>query len=113
LTSIPGLRASNPSAVTDTFWPQILGELGVVGLVAYAVFIANMVWGSWNAAKGLGQPAQRAFAFGAFLVMVEAVIESVAAPMFAAPSATYLVLGAVAVALSLRRTTPPSVASAP
>ena len=100
LTSLPGLRPNNASAVTDTFWPQILGELGVAGLLAYAVFIGSLVWGLWLAMRRAVSPYLRAFTFGALLVLFEALAESLAAPMFAAPSATYMVLGVVALSIA-------------
>ena len=43
-----GLRArvAAPSA-TDTFWPAILGEMGVIGLIAYLGFMATLGWMLW------------------------------------------------------------------
>lgn len=100
LTTLPGLRPKNPSAVTDTFWPQILGELGVFGLLAYVAFIASLVWEVVLAMRRAESLQMRAFVFGALLVLLEALAESLAAPMFAAPSATYMVLGVVALSIA-------------
>ena len=39
LTLVFGLSQDNPQAVTDTFWPMLLGETGPIGVAAYAAFL--------------------------------------------------------------------------
>lgn len=106
----PTLRArvAAPSA-TDTFWPAILGEMGVIGLISYFGFMATLAWMLWFEAKrsedGL---LLRTFRLAAGMVFAQAIIESAASSMFYSPPRVYLfylVVGVVA-ALAWRRRLP-------
>ena len=50
LDAIRGLRPDDPAAASDTFWPRILGETGVFGLLALLVFTALLTLQLWRAA---------------------------------------------------------------
>ncbi len=100
LDKIYGLSRAFPIAVTDNFWPMILGETGVIGLVACAVFIASLLRSLWSAAGVPATPAVRAFALGALLVFVEAIVRSIVSPVFVASPIAILVFGTAALALS-------------
>jgi hypothetical protein len=102
LHKVMGLRHRRPIAVTDTFWPMVLGESGVIGLLGCAAFFAFVVRDLWRAALPLGPPLVRIFTLGALMVFVEALVRSAAAPVFVAPPIAYWVFGAAGLALSLR-----------
>ena len=102
LHDVNGLRARRPIAVTDTFWPMILGETGVIGLLAAFAFFGLLFRDVWRAALPVGPPEVHAFALGALMIYVEALIRSAAAPAFVAPPIAYWVFGAVGLALALR-----------
>jgi hypothetical protein len=102
LHRIFGLRARRPIAVTDTFWPMVLGETGVVGLLGAIGFFALLTRDLWRAALIEVSPEATAFTLGALMVFVEALTRSVAAPVFVAPPIAYWVFGAAGLALALR-----------
>jgi hypothetical protein len=96
-----GLRESNPRAVTDTFWPMILGEAGVLGLVGAALFVGGLGMRLWRAAARDASPEVRAFILGGLLVFGEGVVRSLVSPALVAPPVAHFVFGAAALALGL------------
>jgi hypothetical protein len=98
---IHGLRQKNPVNVTDTFWPQIIGELGFIGLVAYLVFLGSLSLALWRAAGRYRAGLLRVFTVGALLALVQALIESLASPMFHSPPRAYLLYLIVGVAVAI------------
>jgi hypothetical protein len=104
LDRVRGLRPRNPINVTDTFWPQILGELGVFGLIAYVGFMASLGWILWRAAARAAEPMLRVFLIGTLMVFVQALVESLASPMFHSPPRAFLVYLAVGMVAASWRT---------
>jgi hypothetical protein len=101
LDQVYGLEADEPIAVTDTFWPMILGETGVVGLGAALLFFAVVAWQLWRSALAQLSPAARAIVLGAMLVFVEALVRSLISPVFVAPPIAYFAFGTAAVGIGL------------
>lgn len=91
ISRVWGLSKKNPRFIMDTFWPAIVGETGVVGLIAYCVMLMGMaapaiqLW--W---RGSESPASSALALGAVLVFASALTESSGSPMFFQQPSTYL-----------------------
>ncbi len=98
-----GLREANPRAVTDTFWPMILGETGAFGLLGAVLFFAGLGVRLWRAAGRDATPAVRAITLAALLVFIEALVRSLISQALIAPPITYLVFGTAALALGLDR----------
>jgi hypothetical protein len=103
LERVYGLRERRPIAITDTFWPMVLGESGVAGLLAAIAFLGLLGRDLWRAAAPTGTIAVRVFTLGAFLVYVEALVRSTASGVFVAPPIVYWVFGAAALSLAVRR----------
>jgi hypothetical protein len=101
LSDIRGLREENPLYVTDTFWPQILGEFGVIGLLAYLAFLASLAWMLWRESLRPGSQTMRVLRLGAGMVFGQAIVESLANAMFHSPPRVYLTYLAVGVVMSL------------
>jgi O-antigen ligase len=89
--------------VTDTFWPHILGEIGVFGLLAYGLFLGALGWSVWKATRRVVAPYLHAFCLGAWMVFVHALVESLASSMYESPPRIYLAFGAIGIALALSR----------
>ena len=96
-----GIRAQEPIAVTDTFWPMILGETGFAGLAAAIAFFGAIGVAAWRAVSTRPASASQAFQLGALLVYVEALVRSMTSAVFVAPPIAYLVFGAVALSLGM------------
>jgi hypothetical protein len=103
LTRIRGLQPDNSDYVTDTFWPMVLGEMGVFGVIAYVTFLGMVFVALWRGAGLHTDPLLRAFALGSIAVFVSAVVESLATPMFVAPPRAYMLFVAIGAAVALAR----------
>jgi hypothetical protein len=103
LDRVYGLRERRPIAITDTFWPMVLGETGAAGLLAALAFFAMLGRDLWRAAGPVASVTVRVFTLGALLVYVEALVRSTVSGVFVAPPIVYWVFGAAALSLALRR----------
>jgi hypothetical protein len=106
VSGIRGLRPLRPVNATDTFWPQIIGELGFLGTAAYLVFLGSVGIGLWHAAGRYRRGLLRIFTFASLLILAQALIESVASPMFHSPPRAYLLYLAIGVAIAIGSRTP-------
>jgi hypothetical protein len=98
-------RVAAPSA-TDTFWPAILGEMGVIGFIAYVGFLGTLGWILWFEVRRDDGLVLRTFRLAAGMVFAQAILESAASAMFYSPPRVYLVylvVGVVAAVAWQRR----------
>jgi hypothetical protein len=106
LDRIRGLQANNSDYVTDTFWPMVLGETGIIGVIAYAAFLLALLLSLWRAIGRQSDRLLRAFCLGSLAVLIAAVVESLATPMFVAPPRAYLLFAAIGAATAIARAAP-------
>jgi hypothetical protein len=106
LTHIRGLRPDNDNYITDTFWPMVLGEHGVFGALGYAVFLGALLLAVWRTLGRQADRLLRVFCLGTLAVLVAAVIESFATPMFVAPPRAYIVFAAIGAVLAIANRPP-------
>jgi hypothetical protein len=90
LNRVPGLRQDNSQYATDTFWPMVLGEAGIVGLVGYGAFLLGIGLPLWALGRRTTEPLSTVFVVGALAALTAGVIESAATPMFTSPPRSYL-----------------------
>lgn len=100
LHGIYGLSAAFPIAVTDNYWPMILGETGVLGLTGALLFFGAVAVGLWRAGDAAATPTRRLVTLGCLMVFAEALTRSLTAAVFAAPPIAPIVMAAAALALS-------------
>ncbi|HUP83270.1 MAG TPA: hypothetical protein VM284_03670 [Candidatus Limnocylindria bacterium] len=103
LDHIWGLTPHYSSYILDTYWPHILGEAGVLALIGYLVYIGALGVSVWRATRTLDDAFSHAFALGALMAFVHALLESVASSMYESSPRIYLLFGAFAIALALAR----------
>lgn len=103
LDRIWGLTPQFPAYVTDTFWPHILGEIGVFGVLAYVIFLGALGRSVWRSTRVVAAPYLHAFCLGAWMVFLHALVESLASSMYESPPRIYLAFGAIGMALALSR----------
>lgn len=113
LDKVYGLGPDNTVAVTDTFWPMVLGETGVIGLLAAVTFFVIVGIRLWRAAGASLPPVIAAFVLGSLLVYVESLMRSLTSPLFVAPPIAYFAFGAAALALAAIRTHEVTLAARP
>jgi hypothetical protein len=74
LSQIYGFSSDSPNFIMDTYWPHILAEAGVLGLIAMALFMLRI----WRRVR----PLETAEGRLASLLLVEGLVESLAGPVF-------------------------------
>ncbi len=89
--------------LTDTFWPYVIGQFGVLGLIVFLWVLWRMTRLSLQAIKNAQAPMIRAFALGVFMVLVEGLAESVAIPTFTKPPEAYFIFGACGILVAVLR----------
>lgn len=100
LNQIYGL-GPNGHFLNDTFWPMILGELGIIGFFFYIWICLRLLVFAWQAQKKLNSSLEKAFALGTFMIFIEGLVESLADPVFVKPPEAYFLFGAMGVLYSL------------
>ena len=101
LSVVLGLSQDDPNAVTDTFWPMLLGEAGPIGLAGYALFVAVIAVQVWQAGRGAPTRADRALYLAALMVLVLGLVDSLAAPTFQAAPIAYVLYAVPGAALAV------------
>ena len=61
--SVAGMTPNNPKYLNDTFWPMILGQLGLVGTIPYVLLLFGILGSMYHRAKKSGNPYIRLAAF--------------------------------------------------
>ncbi|MGB3940178.1 MAG: hypothetical protein WBK96_01635 [Candidatus Manganitrophaceae bacterium] len=103
LDSVYGLSPDMPDFISDTFWPHILGELGVAGVIVYSFILLALFRIPWQFFKRGENPFIKAFALGTMMVFIEALVESVAHPIYEMSLTGYFVFGSIGVLNAVRR----------
>jgi hypothetical protein len=98
-----GIKQERPIAVTDTFWPMILGETGMLGLVGALGFFGIIGRELWVAVGRAAEPGLRAFLLGALLIYVEGLVRSLTSPAFVAAPIAFFIFGTIGLALAAAR----------
>jgi hypothetical protein len=101
LTLVFGLAQDNPNAVTDTFWPMLLGETGPIGVAAYGTFVVVILARLWRAGRTAEIRGDRAILLASLMVLALALVDSLAAPTFQAAPIAYFVYGSAGAALAV------------
>lgn len=100
LDQVALLRPDSPQAATDAFWPMILGETGIIGLVAGLFFFGGIAVLLWRAVSTAATARLRMILLAALFVFIEGLVRSATSSVFVAPPIAYFALGAAGVALS-------------
>lgn len=104
LTQIYGLSRASRMALTDTFWPSVLGETGVIGLVAFGTFLAAILTRLWRVSRQVGTVGWQVLAVIALLIFVDRFIGSLTAMTYVAAPIAYFTFGTVGAALAVAST---------
>ena len=101
--------------LTDTFWPSVLAEAGVLGLVCYVVALLMLLAPAWRLMRGHPHRHVRWLGMVAVSWMAQMFIESLVAPVFTGPpmfGPVFMVVG-IAAAVHLRESSQHGVPPAP
>jgi hypothetical protein len=103
LVRVYGLGPQNPLAITDTFWPMVLGELGPIGLAGMAAFLGLLLHRLWTVTSRTSSQALRALALGSLFVFVEGLVGSLTAATYVAPPIAYFIFAAAGAVWAVAR----------
>jgi hypothetical protein len=93
LANVWGLSPEYPEFITDTFWPMVLGEGGIVALVAYVGFFALLTIHFWRAARNpYFSREQRFLLLAAFFLLIGSVSESTSSHIYDSTMQSALVM---------------------
>jgi len=95
MDEVYGLTPDDPSFATDTFWPAILGETGVLGLIFYIWICLRFLFFFNRRVTEEYPPYVKAFLLGTFLVFIESLIESPASAVYTGGPAIYFIFGSL------------------
>jgi len=105
LSRIWGMSKENPLFITDTFWPMILGETGLLGLLLYLLILLTFIRTQISRIKTAAAPEVKAFHLGTLMIIISGMVESIADPIFTSPPSAVFVLGAIGLSTALSRIT--------
>jgi len=103
LDAVFGLGPDHPEAISDTFWPMALGELGPLGVLGLAVFLGILLLRLWQVARDMTSLQMRAFALGGLFVFIEGLVGSLTAATYVAPPIAYYVFAAAGAVMAAAR----------
>jgi hypothetical protein len=92
---------NSPNFVMDAFFPHVIGALGLLGAALYLVGLLHPAAALLRAGRRARDPAARILVTAALLVTLEALAESVAAPIYEVSFQCFVVFGLAGVVLSV------------
>ena len=96
-----GLSPKAAGFLNDTFWPHILAEIGVFGLLFYLLIIVGFFRICIKALTVLQKPILQIFALGTFMLLIESLVESTKATFYEISLWTYFYFGSIGILWSL------------
>ncbi len=103
LDNVYGLTPRDPKYITDTFWPAILGETGVLGTACFIWICAAILFRLSRLIKNSREPLFKAFALGALMIFIEGLFESLAIAVFTSPPIVYFIFGSLGLGFAFSR----------
>lgn len=103
LSLIWGMSKDFSNFITDTFWPMIIGETGFLGLVFYIAIFGILLRILFRNVRKRKDPLIQAFFLGTYMVFIESIIESIAAPIYVTPPFSFFIFGVLGISMALRR----------
>jgi len=105
LSNVYGLQEGDGGAESqfacDAQWPMVLGESGVLGFLCYLAMLIVIAVSLLRHFQREGDPSIKAVHLAALMVMTQALVASIAQPVFTRGPLTYLVLGMAGVSYAL------------
>ncbi len=87
--------------LTDTYWPSILGETGVLGLILYSIFLIIILSKMNQSVKNEKTLFLKFFSLAVSMILIQSFIETLASPLFSTSLGGFFVFGAMGIWKSL------------
>jgi hypothetical protein len=102
ISHIWGLSPQFSAFITDTFWPMVFGEGGVVTFVAYVAFLSILIRSAWRVARSSHASIdERFFATFVLFVLVGSLLESTSSHIYDSTMQSALVMIPAGMLLSM------------
>lgn len=102
LNNVYGLRPDNPIWATDTYWPSIMGEIGIIGMVLLISFFAFMLRSIYVKFRDLDLSKDvKAFLLFTLFVIVQSLVESSGEQIFNSSPQYIYIFAVIGIAFSL------------
>jgi len=101
LSTVYGLSRDFPNYMSDTYWPHIVGEAGVLGALVLVSFMLRIWSKCVRAARQSVTEPVRVLAIAAALILIEALVESSVAPIFDSALQAYTIAMPLGITLVL------------
>jgi len=112
ISNVWGLSPEFPGYIEDTYWPHLLGESGWLGTLAMLLALAAL-WSALSGVAKAGRGGRQILAFAVCMVLVEALVESVSAPVFETSLQAFVVGIPIGMVLVLGQSQGPTLESSP
>ncbi|HAJ57604.1 MAG TPA: hypothetical protein DCL35_07550 [Candidatus Omnitrophica bacterium] len=86
--------------LTDTFWPYIMGQFGFFGCICYAWILIAFLSRCIRTYMKCDDLLLKAFSLGSFFILIEALIESIAEPVFSTPPQYFFIFACIGITYS-------------
>lgn len=103
ISTIYGLSRSFPGFISDTYWPHVLGELGVIGALSWFGMVSLVLYFLIKSAlyfMRYGSGQYKVLSIFALLIYLESLLELVAAPVFEDPKISLWVFSLAGIVLA-------------
>jgi hypothetical protein len=101
LSHVWGLSAKKNSFVNDIFWPHVLAETGLFGLLCYILIIIGLFRICLKGLAKLQEPILQIFSLGVFMLLIESLVESTKATFYEMSLWTYFYFGSAGIIWAL------------
>mgnify|MGYP000973806682 CR=1 FL=1 len=101
LSNIWGLSLQHPNFIADTFWPMILGETGILGLILFSIIMLLIIRQLIIAFKSNISIRTQMFTLIGLTILLEGLVESIAQPQFVKPPSAYITFAILGIVISL------------
>lgn len=83
IANINGVAPGSSEYITDTFWPMVLGEGGVISLLGYLVFLGLLAWLAWSGFRTRKHDREAACrSLVALFLLTGSMLESIASQIY-------------------------------
>lgn len=103
INSVYGLQKGG-DFIMDTFWPYIIGQFGILGLMAYAVIIYRFFHPLIKCFNRIVNVESKIITLGTTMLLIGTLIQSVADPVFLSPPTYFFIFASLGITFSLIRT---------
>lgn len=101
LDKIYGLYSADPKWATDTYWPSIMGEIGIVGALLMFITFIYLILHIYKGFKFIQNSSYRIFLLFTLMIVNQSLIESLGEQVYNSGPQYFFIFALVGISLSL------------